>query len=179
MWNILKNSFLIVVSLSLFIACNRGSGTSDNGNSSSTLNIEEQLIQANKQIALSEDQQIDDLLNRYGWEMTKTGTGLRIQIFDSPGGKEIVIGSKVSMHYTVRLIDGTVVYDSMESGIKTFSVGKGEVIAGLEEAMLLLKEKDKARLVIPSFLGHGLSGDGDKITSKATLIYQIEIIYVD
>lgn len=179
MWNILRNSFLIFLSISLFLACNRAPGDENNHNPKNTKVVEEQLVKANKQVALNEDSQINDLVNRYGWEMTKTGTGLRIQIYDSPGGKIIQKGSKVSMHYTIRLIDGTVVYNSRESGIKTFVVGKGEVIAGMEEAMLLLKNNDKARLVIPSFLGHGLSGDGDKITGKATLIYQLEIIYVD
>ncbi len=179
MLNILKNSLLFYLAIAL-VSCSNQRADNDSGRiRGNQKQLEEQLVKANKLVVQSEDQQITDLVNRYGWDMTTTGTGLRIQIVDSPGGTKIQRGNKVSMKYNVRLIDGTEVYNSQKQGIKTFVVGKGEVVAGLEEAMLMLQKNDHARLVIPSFLGHGLAGDGDKIPTKATMIYQLEIIYVE
>ena len=141
--------------------------------------LDEQLIDANKKVVASEVQQIDDLVTRYGWSMTTTGTGLRYEVYDSPGGVAVTKNCRVSMQYTVKLINGTTVYHWKEDGVKTFITGKGEVVAGLEEAVLLLKNNDKARIIIPSFLGHGLAGDGNKIPPKATMIYYIELINVE
>lgn len=179
MLNTLKNSLLLFLAIALVSCYNQQADTDTGRVCDSHKQLEEQLLKANKLVVQSEDQQISDLVNRYGWDMTTTGTGLRIQIVESPGGTKIQCGSKISMDYNVRLIDGTEVYNSQKHGIKTFVVGKGEVVAGLEEAMLMLRNHDKARLVIPSFLGHGIAGDGDKIPTKATMIYQLEIIYVD
>ncbi len=176
----LINRLLFLSFSLLLLACNRpssqGNQTTSNPQSAA---LEEQLIRANREVALDEDQQIDDLISRYGWKMKKSETGLRYQVYDSFNGVPVVRGNKVTLRYSVRLIDGGEIYNSEELGMKTFVVGKGTVIAGLEEAMLLLKKKDKARLVIPSFLGYGLTGDGDKIPPKATLIYLLEVIYVE
>ncbi|PLX00281.1 MAG: hypothetical protein C0593_01245 [Marinilabiliales bacterium] len=171
--------YLIAMFLSLVVsACNRSQSDAYNNNHQPDA-IKEQLIHANKAVVKTENQQIDDLVNRYGWDMTTTGTGLRYQVVFSKGGPLISEGQKVSMHYSVRLIDGTEVYNSQQMGILTFETGKGQVVAGLEEAILNFRNHDKARVIIPSFLGHGLSGDGDKIPPKATMIYTIEIIYVE
>ncbi len=177
----LINKVLIFFLCVLLLACNRPSAHEGGATTGEPQNasLEEQLIRANREVALDEDQQIDDLISRYGWKMNRSETGLRYQVYDSSNGAPVVRGNRVTLRYSVRLIDGGEVYSSEELGVKTFVVGKGTVIAGLEEALLLLKEKDKARLVIPSFLGHGLTGDGDKIPPKATLIYLLEVIYVE
>ena len=57
-----------------------------------------------------------------------------------------------------------------------FTVGKGEVISGLEEGILLLHIGDKAKFIIPSHLAYGLLGDDNEIPTKATLIYDIEVV---
>jgi peptidylprolyl isomerase len=175
----INKTYLIVMLLSLVAtACNRSQSDANNIHHQPDL-LQEQLIHANKAVVKTENQQIEDLIERYGWNMITTGTGLRYQVVESQGGPLITRGQKVSMHYSVRLIDGTEVYSSQKQGILTFETGKGQVVAGLEEAMLQLRNHEKARVIVPSFLGHGLSGDGDQIPPKATMIYTIEIIYVE
>ena len=51
-------------------------------------------------------------------------------------------------------------------------------VAFLEEGILLLKEGDRAKFIIPSHLAFGLLGDMKKIPAKAVLVYDIELIKI-
>lgn len=138
--------------------------------------LKETLIEANKNVLLTEDQQIRNLISRYGWEMEETGTGLRYLIYKKGNGPVARRGLQVKISYTVRLISGDVIYSSDQTGPKSFTIGSGGVESGLEEAILHMHQGDKAKLVIPSHLAFGLTGDNDQIPPKATLIYDIELI---
>ncbi len=138
--------------------------------------LDKSLIEANKKAVKAEDQQIEDLLDRYNWDMETTGTGLRYTIADPGEGPKVKDGDEVTINYETRLITGDVVYSSDEDGPLTFIVGKSDVIAGVQEGVRMLGKGGKARLVIPSHLGYGLIGDQDKIRQKATLIYEIEVL---
>jgi FKBP-type peptidyl-prolyl cis-trans isomerase len=140
--------------------------------------VRESLLEANKKVITTEDQQINDLIARYGWEMKQTGTGLRYLIYKSGKGTLTSTGKVVKMNYEIRLITGDVVYSSKETGPKEFIVGRGGVESGLEEGILLLRQGDKAKLILPSYLAWGLTGDQDRIPPKSTLIYDVELLEV-
>ena len=59
-----------------------------------------------------------------------------------------------------------------------FNVGIGQVIAGWDEGIQLLKVGDKARFVIPSNLAYGATGAGGVIPPNATLIFDVELMGV-
>jgi FKBP-type peptidyl-prolyl cis-trans isomerase len=139
-------------------------------------NIEESLLNANKHLVKTEDQQIDDFIKRYGWIMTETGTGLRYLIYQQGEGEKAEKGNTVTIGYTTSLLNGEICYSSEETGNKTFIIGQGGVEAGLEEGILFLKKGDRAKIILPSHLAFGLVGDGSKIPAKATLVYDVELI---
>jgi FKBP-type peptidyl-prolyl cis-trans isomerase len=68
------------------------------------------------------------------------------------------------------------VYDAERDGLKSFLIGKGGVESGLEEAILLMRKGDKARLVIPSHLAWGLLGDQKKIPPRTAIVYEMELL---
>ncbi len=138
--------------------------------------VTEKLLSANKAALNVEDQQIDKLIASRGWEMMKTGTGLRYQVLEKGNGLIAATGKIARFEYEVELISGEVIYSSVKTGPKEFRIGSGGVESGLEEGILLLKTGDKVRFIIPSYLAHGLSGDQDKIPPKATLIYTVKLI---
>ncbi|HPT13617.1 MAG TPA: FKBP-type peptidyl-prolyl cis-trans isomerase [Bacteroidales bacterium] len=156
---------------------NEGSQNPSQGGNNS--NLKETLIKANQKVVLTEDEQINNLINRYGWKMEETGTGLRYFIYKKGSGIASQKGQKVKINYSVRLISGDIVYSSDKSGPKIFTIGSGGVESGLEEAILLMHQGDKAKLIIPSHLAFGLVGDDDKIPPKASLIYDVEILELD
>lgn len=138
--------------------------------------VTEKLLEANKAAIEIENAQIDSLISHSGWKTTKTATGLRYQILEKGRGPETVSGKIIKFDYEVKLISGEVAYTSDNTGAKEFRIGSGGVESGLEEGILLLRVGDKARLIIPSYLAHGLSGDQDRIPPKATLIYTLKLI---
>jgi len=140
--------------------------------------LKEPLLKANKQIVSTEDEQIRKLIERYGWKMKETGTGLRYQVYYAGNGPKTIKDKIVKINYEIRLISGDVVYSSKETGPKEFKIGSGGVESGLEEGILLLKVGDKAKFILPSYLAWGLVGDQERIPPKSTLIYDVEVLYM-
>jgi len=138
--------------------------------------VTDKLLDANKAAIEIENTQIDKLIKSSGWKMLETPTGLRYQIIEKGNGKKTSFGKLVRFEYEVKLFSGLLIYSSMKSGPKEFSIGSGGVESGLEEGILLLRVGDKARFIIPSYLAHGLLGDQNRVPPKATLIYTLKLI---
>ncbi|NOX86250.1 MAG: peptidylprolyl isomerase [Chlorobi bacterium] len=137
---------------------------------------EESLIKANRYLVKSENEEIDNYVARHGWKMEKTPSGLRYMIYQKGSGPLAKKGEVAVLNYKLMLITGDVLYSSDSTGPLVFEIGHGDVESGLEEALLLLRKGDKARVIIPSHLGHGLLGDQKKIPPRSTVIYDLEVI---
>ena len=138
--------------------------------------LKETMMQVNKNLVESENQDIERYIKRYGWEMKETGTGLRYMIYKHGHGEKATPGKIAKINYKVGLLDGTKCYSSDENGPKIFRIGKGGVESGLEEGILFLHVGDRAKIILPSHLAFGLVGDSKKIPAKAVLVYDIELI---
>ncbi len=109
----------------------------------------------------------------------KTATGLRSLVLKAGDGEQVKKGDEVSVLYEGRLIDGTV-FDGTQDPDKpfTFRVGRGQVIAGWEEGLQLMRVGEKRLLIVPFELGYGTRGDPPKIPRRATLIFEVEVVRV-
>ncbi|MDL2312953.1 FKBP-type peptidyl-prolyl cis-trans isomerase [Bacteroidales bacterium OttesenSCG-928-B11] len=136
------------------------------------------LIQTNAKIVQLEDEEIALFIRRYGWDMEKTKSGLRYQITKTTDGKRPVQGNEVSLKYTMLLLSGETVYSSKEDGLMMFAVEKSDAIAGLHEAVQLMRKGETARLVIPSHLAYGASGDAVRIGRYSPVALIVELIEV-
>jgi FKBP-type peptidyl-prolyl cis-trans isomerase FkpA len=157
----------------LFTLCDRGGPANPVQNPSK---YKEPLIKANQEVARTENEQIEDFVRRHHWNMETTKTGLRFMITKKGIGLNAQEGRTVKLSYSLSLLNGDTVYTALNDGPIIFQVGKGQVITGLEEAILLLKVGDHAKFIIPSHLAYGLIGDQKKIRQKASLVYDIEFI---
>ena len=106
-----------------------------------------------------------------------TSTGLQYEVLESGNGAQPTANDKVEVHYTGKLIDGTVFDSSVERGVPAM-FGVTQVIPGWVEALQLMKEGDKWRLYIPSDLAYGPNGAGGVIGPNATLIFDVELLRV-
>lgn len=138
----------------------------------------EPLVKANNHMVKVETEDINNYIKRHEWDMKTSGTGLRYMIYKNGQGLKALSGDIVRINYKVNLINGVECYSSKDDGPLEFMTGKAEVINGLEETILLMKEGDKAKAIIPSHLAYGLLGDDEKIPKRATLIYDVEILKV-
>ena len=88
-------------------------------------------------------------------EVNVTPSGLQYEVLQEGTGKQPVASDSVTVHYTGKLIDGTVFDSSVERGVPA-TFGVTQVIPGWVEALQLMKEGAKWRLFIPSQLAYGL-----------------------
>ena len=92
-------------------------------------------------------------------------------------GKSPKATDKVRVHYTGKLIDGSVFDSSVERGQPAEFPLNG-VIAGWTEGLQHLKEGGKAILTIAPELGYGAHGAGNVIPPHATLVFEVELLKV-
>jgi FKBP-type peptidyl-prolyl cis-trans isomerase len=121
----------------------------------------------------------EEALEKLAAGFLKTESGLRYQIIQKGNGTQAEKGKKVSVHYQGALENGQV-FDSSYKRKQPieFQLGVGQVIEGWDEGIALLQVGDKARFVIPSYLGYGASGAGGVIPPDATLVFDVELMDV-
>ncbi|MCY4645006.1 MAG: FKBP-type peptidyl-prolyl cis-trans isomerase [Bacteriovoracales bacterium] len=105
----------------------------------------------------------------------KTSSGLAYKIVAPGKGNSPKPTDTVEVHYTGKLIDGTVFDSSRERG-KTVSFPLNRVIKGWTEGLQLIKPGGRIELVIPSDLGYGDHGAAPKIPGGATLVFDVELL---
>jgi len=120
-----------------------------------------------------------EALDKLAAGFDQTDSGLRYKIIQKGSGAQAEKGKSVSVHYEGSLDNGQV-FDSSyrRKDPITFTLGIGQVIHGWDEGIALLKEGDKARFVIPSYLGYGERGAGGVIPPNATLVFDVELVKV-
>lgn len=109
-------------------------------------------------------------------EVKTTASGLQYEVLEEGSGKQPTANDTVTVHYTGKLIDGTVFDSSVERG-EPATFGVTQVIPGWVEALQLMKEGANYRLYIPSQLAYGPQGAGP-IGPNQTLIFDVQLIKV-
>lgn len=136
----------------------------------------------NKELAIQEDISIRIFLEGHkDWELTKSGSGLQMYIYeegDIDTNFHPQSGHIAMMEYEISLLDGTVCDETKEDEYVDFKVDNSDIESGVQEAIKLMSLGDKAKLIIPSHLAHGLIGDLDQIPPLTTLIMDIHLIGV-
>lgn len=106
-----------------------------------------------------------------------TESGLLYQITKEGDGPKPAAADTVVVHYTGRLLDGTVFDSSVERGQPAeFPVNR--VIAGWTEALQLMGAGSTWEVWIPSDLAYGAQGAGGDIPPHAVLNFTIELIAI-
>ncbi|HRZ41417.1 MAG TPA: FKBP-type peptidyl-prolyl cis-trans isomerase [Bacteroidales bacterium] len=112
-----------------------------------------------------------------GLDTLKTASGLKYIVVNHTENQQAAVGNTIKVHYTGYLESGEVFDSSVEREQPIeFELGKGMVIPGWEEGLLLLRQGEKARLIIPYQLAYGDAGRPPKIPSKANLIFDVEVV---
>lgn len=111
-------------------------------------------------------------------EVITTASGLQYEVLTPGTGEKPAASSKVTVHYTGKLLDGSVFDSSVDRG-EPASFGVTQVIAGWTEALQLMEVGAKWRLFIPYNLAYGERGAGGAIPPYATLIFDVELISIN
>ncbi len=108
----------------------------------------------------------------------RTASGLKYMIEKEGTGVKPGPTDQVTVHYTGRLLDGSVFDSSVQRGEPATFPLNG-VIAGWTEGLQLMKEGSKYVFYIPSDLAYGAAGAGRDIPPYADLIFEVELIKVN
>ncbi len=106
----------------------------------------------------------------------KTESGLYYKVENAGAGASPSASDMVTLHYTGKLIDGTVFDSSVERGAP-IDLPLFGVIPGFSEGLQLLKEGGKATLYIPASLAYGDQAAGP-IPAGSTLIFEVELLKI-
>lgn len=111
-----------------------------------------------------------------GIDATPLESGL-IYVCTKPGkGPKPAANQKVKVHYTGRLLDGTVFDSSVERGEPIeFPLGAHQVIPGWDEGIALMSKGEKGILYIPYELAYGPRQTGP-IPAYSNLVFEVELV---
>ncbi len=136
-------------------------------------------VDFNQELSVRENLKINTFLAHYtALQMQETNSGLRYMIYDkapknTPMAKD---GQQALVQLKISLLDGTICYQTKPDEIERITIAHSEKESGIHEALQLLRIGDKAKLILPSYLGHGLLGDRMKIPPQSILYIDIQLI---
>lgn len=120
------------------------------------------------------EEYLAQLREQEGIQFTESGIGY--EVIEEGEGPSPEATDKVKVHYTGKLIDGTVFDSSVERGAPaTFPLNR--VIPGWTEGLQLMKEGAKYRFHIPSDLAYGEQAP-PSIGPNQVLIFDVELLKV-
>ena len=107
--------------------------------------------------------------------VTVLKNGLQYEVLSPGNGEHPKAEDRVEVHYTGKLIDGTV-FDSSHSRGKPTQFSLSNVVTGFREAITRMQPGGKWVVVMPPELAYGEKGAGKKIGPNETLTFEIEYI---
>jgi len=128
---------------------------------------------------LDESAKIQNYIQQHNITVTPNESGL-YYIETEPGtGAQAAEGKEVTVNYTLYNIEGKKLQSSLDSGQPfKFKLGEGQVIAGWDEGIALMKAGGKATLVIPSAIAYGATQRGADIPPYSPLVFEVELLEV-
>jgi FKBP-type peptidyl-prolyl cis-trans isomerase len=170
--------FLILILIALYFSFFRSNRVFVPQDEIKEESSEGKLERVNKFLIEKDQERIQSFIDRRNWDMQRTESGLWYSVYSEGTGRKVSYGDYVKLKHEIRLLDGTLLYASDSTGLKTVHVGRDEEIKGLHEGLQLLSEGAEARFIIPPHLAYGLVGDGERIPARAILYYDLEVVNV-
>lgn len=164
--------FISLVVILISFACSCGPERNQSNNQPGKKEME----QLNRYFVQKDRERIENYIERKNLSMKESSSGLWYQILAEGEGSFFSDKSRIVFEYECFLLDGQICYSSEQSGPKEIILGRSEIEAGLDQGLRLLKPGGKAIFILPPFLAHGFKGDGEKIPSRAIIVYNISIL---
>jgi peptidylprolyl isomerase len=115
-----------------------------------------------------------------GKDTITTPSGLKMIMFvKNPDSALVKQGNTVALDYSGYLLNGYMFDSSIERGQPlTYVVGQMPLIQGWSEAVNLMREGEKAQVIIPWQLAYGANGRPPMIPAKADLIFDMHLVNI-
>ena len=122
---------------------------------------------------------ISDYVAKNGIVETPTESGLYIIRNEEGDGELAQWGDQVKVHYVIYNLKGDMVESSYDNDPLPFTIGQGEMILAIEEAVMTMKKGAKVRLIAPSSMAFGeYVIDEELLPAYSPLIIDLELVEV-
>ena len=129
------------------------------------------LLDINQNLTVKEDSLLEVFAKKQNKAYAKHELGFWYAIEQAGTGKKVGDKSICNFSYKLTLLTG----NKIEEGRKQITIGKKEVVPGLEEGIKLLHYGDSATFIIPWYLGYGMKGNKPKVLPYTSVIYRIRL----
>ncbi len=142
----------------------------------SSKDYETKMILSHQEFLKKEKNRISTFIDSIGEPFVSTGTGLRYYIYTTSEGDSIASKDFAFIAYTLTSLEGDTLYQSPKGSLQEFIVDYDNVESGLHEGIKRMRVGEKAYMILPAHLAHGISGDNAAIPSQTTLLYDIHLV---
>ncbi|MDD3320728.1 MAG: FKBP-type peptidyl-prolyl cis-trans isomerase [Paludibacter sp.] len=166
-------SITIILLFSIaFISCKKVSPQLPSNKGIENDHNAQNLLEINKKLANKEDRLLEIYVKKQNKSFyIKNELGFWYTINKKTNGKKLRKDELCKINYSLKLISGKTVLNES----KEFTIGKKEVIVGLEEGVKILNKGEKATFLIPWYLGYGMQGLDNKVPPYTSIIYEVEL----
>jgi len=138
---------------------------------------QELMINSHKAYLQKERAKLDHFTDSLPYEFIETKSGLRYAVLQASQSMDsLKPGDIAVIDYTLTLLNGDTAYQTLSDKPQEFIVNMDNVEAGLHEGIQLLAVGDKAIMVMPAHLAHGLSGDQAAIPIQSPVVYRLKLL---
>uniref|UniRef100_UPI003217D4AA FKBP-type peptidyl-prolyl cis-trans isomerase n=1 Tax=uncultured Draconibacterium sp. TaxID=1573823 RepID=UPI003217D4AA len=107
--------------------------------------------------------------------VVETSSGLQYSIVEEKGGAKPGMFDTVLIHQRALLLDGKILEDTYRQN-QPDKVNINELIDGLQEGLQIMNVGSRFKFWVPSDLGWGRKGTGNKIPPNAVLAFDIRLV---
>jgi hypothetical protein len=140
---------------------------SNKGNTADT--VSGSLLKINKKLTIYEDSVITELVKIKYADFTKSNLGFWYKTEKSSTKSLLKSNDKCTVNYSLSTLNGKKLIQKKT----TITIGKKEIITGIEECLKLISKGDKATVIIPWYLAYGLNGNNSEIEPYTSVIAEL------
>ena len=171
----------ILIIVSFFISCNNKYQYPISDKSENSFN--EILLLKNKLLVKSENKFIDSIINISNLNFFTDSTGIRILVDKKNNNYKSdtrpIDGDEVFIKYSCVVLEDKSSFKQLpRDDYLNFKIGYSKQMRGLNFAIKSLKVGDEAMIIIPSYLGFGLTGYNDLVPPHSTILLNIKLLNI-
>lgn len=129
------------------------------------------LLQVNVDLALREDSVLASLVKSHYDGFMKSELGYWYKVTQKTNGDLLKEKETCRIKYELLLIDAKLV----QQAEMKITLGKKQIVTGLEEGLKLLRKGETATFIIPWYLGYGRKGLDQIVPPYTSLIFNVEL----
>ena len=178
-----------IIFLAILLAACGNSDKKTNAPPRIVVDVGENMEKVNKFLSEKDKDRIEAFLHRHNLQATFDETGFWIAQIEKGNGEKVENNILVALTCKISLLDGTPCYQYDEENPLIFIVNKSNelltdattqnVVSGLHSALLLMEKGERAVLIFPPHLAHGIIGDGNNIPPRSILVYDVKVLNIE